>query len=294
MRKFLDFPVYLVIIIFIFLVSFLPRGGLLSLGRFVGRVLFYTRVLFYKKVLNNLTLCFGEEKTKKELKILSKTFFEHFGMNLMELFYDRPLTKEFVDSSIEFEGLNYLEEARSEGRGAIVMTGHYGSWELLGHLMAYKGYPLDSIYKPFDNKFLDKLMKKKREFNGGATIEMKNAYVAIMKSLREGRVVGMLFDQRAKAGEGITIDFMGKPARTNKALAIIAMRTKAPVIPMFITRTDRGHKITFSPRVTIIAGGKEEVITNSIKFSKVLEDRIKQKPEEWMWFLPRWKSAQYK
>ncbi len=294
MRKFIDLPVYLIVRVFIFFVSFLSRRQLLMLGRFIGRALFYSRVLFYGKVLDNLDLCFGSEKTKNELKAMSKLFFEHFGMNLMELFYDRPLTGEFVDSSIEFEGLELLDQARAEGRGVLVLTGHYGSWELLGHLMGYKGYPLDSIYKPFDNKFLDSLMKKKRAVNGGDPIEMENAYVVIMKSLRAGKMVCMLFDQRARAGEGITIDFMGKPARTNKALAIIAMRTKSPVIPMFISRTREGHKVTFSPRVDVTAGGREEVVVNSIKFSKILEDKIKEKPQEWMWFLPRWKSGQYR
>ena len=257
------------------------------------RFIYYFRVLFYERTLGNIKICLGDGATKAEIKSTAKAFYENLGMNLMEVFYFRPLTSEYIESSIEFEGFEFIDKALKKNKGVLIMGAHYGNWEMFGYLMGYKGYPMDSVYKAFDNKYLDKLMRDRRAFYGGAPIEMKNAVVKILKSLKNNHLVCMLFDQRAEPKESLYMDFMGREARTNKGLAMIAMRTGAPVVPVFITRTAKGHKLVVQDEVPIsITGDKDkDIITNTSMFNKVLEEKVKERPDQWLCCLPRWKSS---
>ena len=296
MKNIIYIPAYVLVRVVIFLVSLLPRKAMLFLGRVLGVLLYYSRVFYYGRVMENMSVVFGDTKTKCEKKKLAKDFYKHFGMCAMEVFYNRPLSDKFVNEDVECVGLENFDNALKKGKGVLGMTAHYGSWEVLGYVMGYKGYKLDSIYNPFENVYLDRLMREKRARYGGEPIEKQNAVVNILRSLKAGRIVPMLFDQRADMAEMVMVDFFNTPTRTNKGLAMLALRTNAPVVPFFIERTSKGHKVTVYPEVELsVTGNKEEdILVNTKKFNEILEQRILENPSQWYWLLPRWKSRQLK
>ena len=293
MKNLIYIPAFVFVKVLIFTVSLFPRQVMLFIGRTLGLLTYCTRLFYWAVVWRNINIVFGGTKTKKEMRKVAKGFYKHVGMSIMEVFYDRPLSEDFVQGRVEFVGLENFDNALKKGKGVLGMTAHYGSWEMLGYLMGYKGYSLDSIYNPFKNPYLDTMMRQKRARYGGSPIAKENAVVNILRSLKQNRIVPMLFDQRADVGEAIEVNFFGRPSRTNKGLAMIALRTGAPVVPFFIERTDRGHRITVHEEVELVDTGNrdEDIKVNSEKFNAILEERILAAPEQWYWFLPRWKSG---
>jgi KDO2-lipid IV(A) lauroyltransferase len=149
------------------------------------------------------------------------------------------------------------------------------------------------VVRPLDNPYLDREVSRLREQYGNFLINKTNGMRDILKTLASGNAVGILLDQNVKAKEGVFVDFFGRPACTNKGLALMAGRTKAPVIPAFIHRVgpDR-HEILIGDEMPLIETGDKEadIIANTQAYTKAIEDFINDYPDQWFWMHRRWKT----
>jgi KDO2-lipid IV(A) lauroyltransferase len=213
--------------------------------------------------------------------------FRHAGVSYAELALWPALARD--PDFIRIEGLDVLQAALAAGRGCLVVTGHVGNWELLAARMATL-VPLTVVARKVNDDRFDALI---RRFRGGAGMEIvlrddPRFLAAVRDALGRGRVVALLIDQDSRGG-GVFVPFFGRPARTPPGAAVLALRTKAPVVAVAIRRRpERGHLITFSPVPTEVAG-PEKVRALTARFTAAVEAAIRRSPAEWVWWHERWR-----
>ena len=164
-------------------------------------------------------------------------------MNLIEAcrYFLRPT--EVMLSRVRVEGVEHLQSAAARGRGILVLTAHYGNWELLAAAHGLTGLPLSFVIRPLDHPVLDELAARFRRRSGAELIVKRQAVREVLQALRRGRMVGILLDQNATRAEGVFVPFFGVAASTSKGLAVLALRTEAPVVPVFLRRTPQGRSL---------------------------------------------------
>ncbi|MEN3332673.1 MAG: Kdo2-lipid lauroyltransferase/acyltransferase [Blastocatellia bacterium] len=193
-----------------------------------------------------------------------------------------------------YEGFENYERAARKGRGVLMLTGHFGAWELCAFAQGAYGHPLSFLVRPLDNPLLDRLISSYRTGSGNHTIDKNDAVRAVLKRLRQGEDIGLLVDVNTVSEEGVFCDFFGIPACSTTGLAVFALRADAPVVPGFLIWDDRlqKHVLRFEPEVPLVRTGdfKEEVRLNTQAYMKVIEDFARRYPEQWLWIHKRWQT----
>jgi KDO2-lipid IV(A) lauroyltransferase len=272
-----------------FVPAYLPPAIGLALGRRIGDVLWWILPRRRRVALRNIERSLGRELTPAEVRRLGRRSFQHLGMNLVEAcrYFLRPT--EVMLSRVHVEGVEHLRRAAADGRGILVLTAHYGNWELLAAAHGLTGLPLSFVVRPLDDPILDDLADRFRQRTGAERIVKHRAVREVMQALRRGRMVGILLDQNATRGEGVFVPFFGVPASTSKGLALLALRTGAPVVPIFLRREPDGrHCMDVRPPLPAPAGGDVQAYTAA--FNAAIEAAIRRAPEQWLWMHARWRT----
>jgi KDO2-lipid IV(A) lauroyltransferase len=158
------------------------------------------------------------------------------------------------------------------------------------------GYPVDIIYRPLDFRPLDKFFVELRTQFGGNLIPKGRSMRRILKILQEGKPLAFLMDQNVDWYEGVFVEFLGRPACTNKGLALLALATEAPVVPIFLVREASYFRVEIGPEVPLVKTGDKtkDIETNTQKYNEVIEAMVRRYPDQWFWVHQRWKTRPYK
>jgi len=267
----------------------LPAGMGLVVGRRLGDALWWLLPRRRRVTLDNLTRSFGGERSPAELRRLGRRSFQHVGMNLIEAcrYYLRPT--DVMLSRVRLEGDEHLRTAVAQGRGVLILTAHYGNWELLAAAHGLSGLPLSIVIRPLDHPLLDELAARFRRRSGAELIIKRQAVREVLQALRRQRMVGILLDQNATREEGVFVPFFGALASTSKGLAVLALRTGAPVVPVVLRRDPDGRHCV-DVGAPIPPPPDRDVATYTAKFNEVLEATIRRAPEQWLWMHARWRT----
>lgn len=271
------------------LLAHLPAAVGLAVGRRIGDLLWWLLPGRRKVTLANLCRGLGGEQSPADLRRLGRRSFQHVGMNLVEAccYFLRPT--DVMISRVRVEGREHFQQAAAQGRGVLILTAHYGNWELLAAAHGLSGLPLSIVVRPLDHPLLDDLADRFRRRSGAELIVKRQAVREVLYALRRGRMVGILLDQNATRAEGVFVPFFGVPASTSKGLALLALRTGAPVLPVFLRREPGGrHCMDVGPPVPPPPDG--DVIAYTARFNQVLEATIRRAPEQWLWMHARWRT----
>ena len=232
--------------------------------------------------------------SQKQRQILIKKVFDNLGRLLGEFSQFLKLTRNNIENVVEYEGLEHYRTAASKGKGVLLLTGHFGAWELCAFAQGVYGYPLSFLVRPLDNQLLDGLISKYREASGNRRIEKNRAVRPVLSALRAGQDVGLLIDVNTVDEEGVFCDFFGIPACSTTGLAVFALRSESPVVPGFLVwdETKRKHRLVFKPEVPVIKTGdfRDDVRTNTARFTRVIEEQVREHPEQWLWIHKRWQT----
>jgi len=276
----------------------LPLGWLLAhlparLGLWVGRRLgdgaWWLLPRRRSLTCDNLARAFGGERSPREIRRVARQSFEHLGMNLIEVcvLLFRPTTA--MLSRLELTGHEHLEQAAAEGKGILLLSAHLGNWELLGLSHALSDFELSMVIRPLDDPWLDRLAARFRRRTGVELIAKRRALRGIVDALRCGRMVGVLLDQNASRAEGVFAPLFRVPASTSKALAVISLRTGAPVVPVFIRRVGgTRHRVEVGAALPVPRDG--DVVGYTATFNRAIEAAIRRAPEQWFWMHERWRT----
>jgi KDO2-lipid IV(A) lauroyltransferase len=267
----------------------LPPALGLAAGRRIGDVLWWLLPRRRRVALDNIRRSLGREMAPDEIRRLGRRSFQHVGMNLVEAcrYFLRPT--DVMLSRVRVHGVEHLRGAAAHGRGVLILTAHYGNWELLAAAHGLTGLPLSIVICPLDHPVLDELAARFRRRSGAELIVKHLAVREVLRDLRRGRMVGILLDQNATRPEGVFVPFFGIPASTSKGLAVLALRTGAPVVPVFLRREPDGrHRMDVGPPLVPPPDGDIEAYTAT--FNLAIEAAIRRAPEQWLWMHARWRT----
>ena len=287
----MDFLAYLGFRIFVWFVNSLPGRLALLLGSVMGSVAFRAHTKGKELVVNNIMRAFGKEKKEEEARSVALSFYRNMGMGVVEFARLKKIDKGYIEKNVIFEGCAHIDAGLKKGKGVVILTAHFGNWELLNCAMALKGYTMSVVVRPIDNIYMNSFIEGVRTKFGNRMIEKKNALGRITELLRNNGIVGILLDQRAGRKDGIEVDFFGIPAQTSKGLAAVVGRTGSSVIPTFIRREGFSrHRVTFLSPLELSDSGAAagRIRENTQRFTRAIENFIRKYPEEWFWFHSRW------
>ncbi|MBI5892134.1 MAG: lysophospholipid acyltransferase family protein [Deltaproteobacteria bacterium] len=272
-----------------FLIGCLPLG----FGRFFGRLAFYLDKKHRGIALKNLETAFGKEKDNNEIYQIAKKVFENLGMNLIEFCRIPRLNSGNIDKIVVVKGFDNFLNAYKKSKGVLFLTAHFGNWELMAAAHALKGYPLNVVVREPDSPVFARFINYVRSSCGNKIMDKRSQMRKLLDVLKKGECVGVLLDQNVTWSEGVFVDFFGKLAATNKGFALLAIGSQSPVIPVFMIRKDNGkHELFFGEEIPIqiTEDKKLDVLANTARFTKVIEDMIRKEPSQWFWVHQRWKS----
>jgi Kdo2-lipid IVA lauroyltransferase/acyltransferase len=287
-----SFLIYLILRAFSLFINLLPEGFALWWGGQLGRMFFRLDWEHRKVALENLHIAFGEEKSERELRAIARKAFQNLGMMAIEFFRIPRMDVETFKKRVKIEGLEEALRLLGKGKGVLLLLSHFGNWELMGIMSKLIGDSIMVIAKPMKkNKRVDQFITKIRSAAGLEVISSIKASRTVLKALSRNRVVGILIDQRAKRSEGIWADFFGKKAPTTPGLAVLAMKTGAPVVPVFMVRNGfEKHRLIIQEPLELVQTGdiKKDVEANTQLFNHTLESMIRRYPDQWFWVHRRW------
>ena len=245
--------------------------------------------------LVNLRIAFPEWSEARRRAVLERSF-ANLGRGLAELAFLERLTAENVDDVVSVEGLEHFQAARARSPevGVIALTAHFGNFELLAVAMALRGIPITIVYRERAPD-LEATLLGWRELHGTTVVPRGSAARGVLRALRDGRVVAMTLDQDTPRREGIFVPFFSRLACTRDAPARIAMRTGAPVLPVFLFRKGESHRhhMRCLPALALEAAGSDPegaVRENVRRMTHAIEEAIRQAPDQWAWSHRRWRT----
>jgi Kdo2-lipid IVA lauroyltransferase/acyltransferase len=287
---------YFILYSLVYLLSWIPRPIGLWFGEWFGWSFYWLLRERRKIALNNLVIAFGDQLGDKERQVLAKKSFKFLGRHFIEVCYLIRFGKKKLASYIEFQGVNYYEQAKAQNKGVILLTGHFGCWELMAVGVGFFVSPVHLVVKFLRSKPVEKLVQTLRGVSGNQCISRKKSMRRLIQILRQGNSVGILLDQSVDWYEGVFVPFFGKRACTNKGLALLVRTTRAPVVPVFITHQGKGrHLIEFQPALPWLDYGDrtKEIEENTDRYNRVIEAMARQVPDHYFWIHQRWKTRPY-
>lgn len=203
-------------------------------------------------------------------------------------------TKKNIEQIFVLDGHENFLEGQGRGKGVLYLTGHIGAWELSSFAQALYGHPLHYMARPIENRHIDALVNRYRCLSGNRPIFKNESARVTLKVLKEAGTIGILADQNTMPEEAVFVDFFGKAASTTTGIARLALHTDAAVVPGYAV-WDEGlgkYRLRFEPPVELIRTSDEErdILENTRKFTKVLENIIRKYPDQWVWVHGRWNT----
>lgn len=276
------------------LLNWLPESWAYAVGEGAGRLACRLDRRHRTVTTENLAAAFPGRYAPAELDRMAVAVFENLGRTAVDVARADRLAAGADEAAVAVDGLEHLLAARARGKGVLLVTAHFGPWELLP-LMAVRRYePIHVVARPLDNPRLDDLLTGWRERGGNHVIRKREAVQAILQVLRRGETVGILIDQHVNEREGVVVPFFGRPASTATAPALIALRSGAAVLPVGITREGRRgrYRIRVGAEVPVRRSGdlRADLAENTARFTAAIEAMIRERPEQWFWVHRRWKT----
>ena len=274
-----------------FCVSRLPRSVVLAIGGGLGKLVFYLAPQQRKLACEHLRGCltFPDER---QLKAVAKQCFENLGKTAVEFMQFPRLDRAQIQRYVTFEGIEHVQQALGLGNGAIILTGHFGNWELLAASISATVAPLTPIVRELRSPRLNALVSSYREKAGYRTIDRDTGVRHALRCLKRNELLGIVADVDT-AVSGVFVDFFGRHAYTPYSPVAIALKTGAAILPTFIIRQPNGshHAIIEPPLVLKQTDAKEkDLVVNTQKFTKIIESYIRRYPTQWIWMHRRWKT----
>jgi Kdo2-lipid IVA lauroyltransferase/acyltransferase len=278
---------------FIKILGILPRRLSRALAISLAWLIYLFHVRLRQVGMRNLAMVFPEKNEKERARILRGEF-TSLGRQLAEVCQFPRYTRENVDEVVVYDGLENYERAYARGKGVLFLTAHFGGWELSAFAHSLHGHWLHVVMRPMDNEYLDRLIQGYRTMYGNKTVGKDDFVRGLLAAMKAGETVGILMDTNMTPPQGVFVDFFGIPACTASGLARIALRTDAAVVPGF-TIWDEAigkYRLRFDPAVELVRTGdlEADIVANTQKFTKVIEDYVRKYPEQWLWVHRRWKT----
>jgi KDO2-lipid IV(A) lauroyltransferase len=259
----------------------------------LGQLLYALDGRHRRIVERNLAIAF-RDRTHRERRKIARSVFRNLGRVMAEFSFIPRLNEHNLNRYLSVEGVENFHRAHEKGKGVLFLTAHFGNWEWMAAIFPLLvGYPCHVIVRPLDIQFIDRLVEGLRTRTGNHTVPKQKSMGRILHLLKEGKVIGVLLDQNVAWQEGVFVNFFGEPACTNIGMALLALKTGAPVLPSFnIRQKDGRYRVVIEPEIPLIRTGDKDsdVEKNTELFTRVIERYVREYPDHWFWLHQRWKT----
>lgn len=264
----------------------LPEKWVYVLVRVIGLFVFHVVCLRREVTMENLRNSFGKELSEAELKKIAESSYINIGMTFTEmLFFQRLLGQ--IRERMDMTETSLLARTFEKGRGVILISGHFGNWELNSAVIAKIGYPLTVVAKKQSNLLVDAYINRNRQTENLQLVSTGAPAKQVIRALRNKQAVGLISDQDA-GKNGIFVEFFGRKASTPRGGAELALKYGIPVLVMATVRTTPGRYKFLVREVRIHSDDTVETLTR--RYTAILETLIRDHPEQYFWMHRRWKT----
>ena len=273
-------------------VRVLPMRAVIAAGTLLGMAFYAFDRPHRRLAIRNLRAAFPL-RSPAECRSIARGMFSHFGRLLTVLLKFTTMRPAEMLARVEFEGEERVIAAHAEGRGVLLYTGHFGFWEINALVHALEIKPMSVLARPLDNPLLHDLLESARRRTGNAVIYRRGAIRRVLRALAGNEAVAILIDQHIQSSDAVYVDFFNRPAATTSALAALALRTGAPVVPVFALPQPGGrfrmvyeHAVDPPPEDT-----PDAIRAFTQRCTDVLEMYVRRYPELWLWMHRRWRDV---
>lgn len=269
----------------------MPMGMARAVGRFLGWVagsaVRYRRVEVLEALARSLP-----ETTPDRRRQIASHMYRNLGLNVVENLRLAYGSADDLLDAAEADDFEILRGVLAAGRGALILTGHIGNWELAGFSLRRHGFPVSVVTREMKGAALEAYVTRMRERYDIHLIPRQNAYRACRKALQDNRVVVFMLDQNMIRTQGVFVDFFGRPACTTPGLAHLSAAAGTPVVPAFCFRTADGViRMKVRPPLDPPRGRDKETIREATaRYTHILEEVIRGHPDQWIWIHRRWRT----
>jgi KDO2-lipid IV(A) lauroyltransferase len=273
------------------IVRFMPSWVVDRCGAMVGLTFYAVDRQHRRTAVRNVTAAFPG-RSRRERRRIVRAAFAHFGRLLFQLLKFSTLTPDAMLARVEFDGEERVRTAYAQGKGVLFVTGHFGFWELQAMVHALRLPPMAVLARALDNPALNDLLERIRTRTGNSVIYRRGAMRRVLRALQSGQGVGILIDQHIQSRDAIYVDFFNRPAATTAAVAALALRTGAPVVPLFALPLGRGrYRMVYEHPVDPPARDElDPILEFTQRCTDVLEMYVRRHPDLWLWMHRRWRD----
>ncbi len=269
----------------------LPDSASRAVGTAIGVFFYFVDGRHRRLAIAQLRAAFPVRR-EAECRTIARQTFVHFGQLVAAVLKFSALDPPAMRARVEFDGEDRIRTALAAGRGVIIFSGHFGDWELqaLGHALVLP--PMSVMARALDNPHLPRLLEQIRRRTGNGVIYRQGGLRRVLRALRANECVGMLIDQHVHGAAAVTVDFFGRPVATTSALATLALRTGAPLVPVFALPLPGGrYRLIYEHPVELPPSGcADPVQVLTQRCTDVLEMYVRRHPHYWLWMHRRWRD----
>ena len=262
-----------------------------SAGMAIGSFAYKKLKIRRDVALENLRHAFPD-KSMPELERIAHDSYRHWGGVGAEYARLTRFNRRYYNKYIKLEGQDVLDASVATGKGGLVISGHFGNWEMIGAAASVVGYDVTYIVATQSNKLVDKLMDDVRKYHGIEIWKTREAPRGMMKSLKNNRFIAVMIDQDA-GKDCVFVDFFGRKASTHRGPAVFHLKTGAPLMMSSCIRQKGPHYVIKFEDITLpeYEGTRDEINTQIVAYlTSLLEAKIREHPEQYFWMHKRWKT----
>lgn len=271
----------------------LPRTVARAIASALTRFIYALLPRLQKTAETNLLLAFPDWTGAQRQSVIGRML-RNLGWMAVEFARFPKYTRQNIEQIIVLDGHENFLEGQRRGNGVLYLTGHIGAWELSSFAHALYGFPLYYLARPIENRRIDGLVNGYRCLSGNRPIFKNESARVTIKVLKEAGTIGILADQNTMPSEAVFVDFFGKAASTTTGIARLALHTGAAIVPGYAVWDDQlgKYRLRFERPVELTRTGDAEhdILENTQKFTKLLEEIIRKYPDQWVWVHGRWNT----
>jgi len=280
------------------IVQILPEKFLFLIVDLLARVIWFKLKFtpFHNFIQNNIRQAFKDRYTSCEIEDLTRRHLSCLLKSLVEFMRLPGLNLDQLEKKIKIKNIHYLDEALNKGRGVILLSAHFGNWEMGAALLGLKGYPIYAMYQEQSSKSIDRWLNEVRLSKGVRPVWRWQTLRRIITLLKTGCIIAIMGDQHGEF-ENVFAEFFGHRVSVPAGPVAFALKTGAQIIPAFMIRNaDDTHTEVFEPPLELTRTGnrKRDLEENSLKFLRIFEKYISWYPEQWFWVYNRWDKLRKK
>jgi KDO2-lipid IV(A) lauroyltransferase len=267
----------------------------LALAAAAGDLLYRLPSRMKSRILHNLQFALGDALSPDERRNIARRVMHNIAKNWFELFYYGGGNKKAVEDTVSFEGKENLDRALSRGRGVIAVSAHLSNYPILAQQFSRKGYTFVMVIRDPASRVIAAMYEKGRELielRSLLTLPERRFYREALSILKSNGILCLIADENKRHG-GIFVDFFGHQASTPPGPAALALRTGAPIVPVFLLRNpDNSLRVIVERELVLQKTGDDQQDMQSITaaFTRLIEDYVRRDPAQWMWTNFRWRT----